>query len=562
MEQIIVDEENKKRIYEHIQGSIGYYSEYEKEIEKFFSTGVLDKELATRVLENLIYSCKTTKFNLKPDEEFKDDRGNADKIFNQIPKGKDFHEDDELVYVRESNVEEYNNMSAGDIYSNIKRVLSIEEIYTRIYSTQNLRERANSALESIESVSEHELDVPNEHKGKLLQLGNELKTLLGKTKTDTNAIQNIIQIFNKEASGIWKEYLSSNTEQPRWLVHNLSRGSFEGDFNKRYMSSSLVTSRTMGLFSENMGNNFGFIINPTNIVSASEHDSFTNNSPFNEYMEAFSVGKVPPIKLPWEIEETCVEQTIENSGEMLNYDNRPVYSEIVVEEFEIEAMYYRSNGEGELAPNYEMAKKMAEERGLELRELDLSKAREKQGLEPMTEGMQKSFLRNILRKKFMNEKEIGKAMHYMMHDENTIEDQFIENHFEEFYRRYLQLRNNGDYSKEDILQEFNAMVSDKEMAEMNIFYMQKKEAIIDREDYAKDDMVEIPETEENNQTEETQLWTNRFKEWNESTDKMPQGIRGKFIKMKSDIIRSIRNFFNEKRNFRQQDTQDLDTNER
>lgn len=562
MEQIIVDEENKKRIYEHIQGSIGYYSEYEKEIEEFYASGILDKELATRVLENLIYSCKITKFNLKPNEEFKDDRRNADEIFNQIPNGKDFHEDDELVYVRESNVEEYNNMSAEDIYSNIKSVLTIEEIYTRIYSIQNLRERANSALESIGSVSEHELDVPKEHREQLIQLGNELKTLLGETKTDTNAIQNLIQIYNKEASEIWKVYLSSNTEQPRWLVHNLSRGSFEGDFNKRYMSSSLITSRTMGLFSENMGNNFGFIINPTNIVSASEHDSFTNNSPVNEYMEAFSEGKVPPIKLPWEIEETCVEQTIENSGEMLNYDNRPVYSEIVVEEFEIEAMYYRSNGEGELAPNYEMAKKMAEERGLELRELDLSKAREKQGLEPMTEGMQKSFLRNILRKNFMNEEQIGKAMHYMMHDENTIENQFIENHFEEFYRRYLQLRNNGDYSKEDILQEFNAMVSDKEMAEMNIFYMQKKEAIIDREDYTEDDTVEIPETEENNQTEETRLWTNRFKEWNESTDKMPQGIRGKFIKMKSDIVRSIRNFFKEKHNFLQQDTQDLDINER
>lgn len=268
MEQIIVDDENKQRIYEHIQSSIGYYYEYKKEIEKFFSTGILDKELATRVLENLIYSCKITKFNLKLDEEFKDDRRNADEMFNQIPKGKDFHEDDELVYVRESNVEEYNNMSAGDIYSNIKRVLSIEEIYTRIYSTQNLRERANSALESIESLSEYELDVSNEHKEKLIQLENELKTLLGETKTDTNAIQNIIQIYNKEASEIWKGYLSSNAEQPRWLVHNLSRGSFEGDFNKRYMSTSLVTSRTMGLFSENIGNNFGFIINPTNIVSA------------------------------------------------------------------------------------------------------------------------------------------------------------------------------------------------------------------------------------------------------------------------------------------------------
>ena len=561
MEQIIVDDENKKRIYEHIQSSIGYYSEYKKEIEDFFSTGILDKNLATRILENLIYSCKITKFSLKPDEEFKNDRRNADEIFNQIPKGKDFHEDGELVYVRESNVEEYNNMSSEDIYSNIKRVLYIEEIYIKIYSTQNLRERANSALESIRSVSEHELDVPNEHKEKLTQLGDELKTLLGKTKTDTNTIQNIIQMYNKEASEIWKGYLSRNTEQHGCLVHNLSKGSFEGNFNKRYMSTSLVTSKTMGLFSENIGNNFGFIINPTNIVSASEHDSFTNNSPVNEYMEAFSQGKIPPIKLPWEIEEKCIEQTIENSGEMLNYDNRPVYSEIVVEGFEIEAMYYRSNGEGELAPNYEIAKKMAEERGLELREFDLSKAREKQGLEPMTEDMRKSFLRNILRKNFINEEQIAKAF-YMSYDSNAIENQFIENHYEEFHRRYLKLRNNGDYSKDDILQEFKSIVSDKEMEELNNFYMQKKETIIDNENYNQEDTVEVPETEEKNQTRDIELWTNRFKEWNEATDKMPQGIRGKFIKMKSDIVRSIRNFFKEKHNSIQQDTQDLDTNER
>ena len=150
----------------------------------------------------------------------------------------------------------------------------------------------------------------------------------------------------------------------------------------------------------------------------------------------------------------------------------------------------------------------------------------------------------------------------MGYDSNTLENQFIENHYEAFYRRYLQLRNNGDYSKDDILQEFKSMVSDKEMEEMNNFYMQKKEVIIGREDYTKEDTVEIPETEENNQTGKTELWTNRFKEWNEVTDKMPQGIRGKFIKMKSDIVRSIRNFFKEKHNSIQQDTQDLDTNER
>jgi len=562
MEQIIVDEENKKRIYEHIQSTRGYYTEYQNEIENLYSNGMLDKELATRVLANLVYLCKTTKYNLKPDEEFKGEKREADELFKHIPKAKDFHEDDALVYVRESDGEEYNGMSVEDIYSDIKKSLSVEETYIKIYSTQNLRERANNALKSISSISEHETDVTNERKEKLTQLGDELKALLGETKTDTNAIQNIIQTYNKEASEIWKRYLSNDTEQPRWLVHNLSRGSFEGNFNKKYMSTSLITSRTMGLFNENMGNNFGFIIKPINIVSASEHDLFTNNSPVNEYMEAFPQGKIPPIKLPWEIEETCIEQTIENNGEMLNYDNRPVYSEIVVEEFEIEAMYYRSRGEGELSPNYEIAKKMAEERGLELKELDLSKAREEQGLNPMTEGMQKSFLRNVLRKNFMNEEQIGKTMHYASYDTSTIEGQFIERHYEEFYRRNLQLRNNGGYSKEDILQEFNSMVPDKEIEEMKTFYMQKKRSDNRKRNYAKEDRTEPTEAEERNQTGETELWTNRFKGWYEEIDKSPEGIRGKLIKMKSDIVRSIKNIFKERHNSIQQDTQNLEADER
>ena len=250
---------------------------------------------------------------------------------------------------------------------------------------------------------------------------------------------------------------------------------------------------------------------------------------------------------------------------MLNYDNRPVYSEIVVEGFEIEAMYYRSNGEGELAPNYETAKKMAEERELELRELDLSKAREEYGLEPMTEGMKKSFLCNLLRKKFMDEEQIGKTFHYRNADFSTIEGKFILSHYEEFYQRYLKLRNNGEYSKEDILQEFNSIVSDKEMKEMDSFYTQKKEEIIVKEDYDTEDrteMGEISETEENNKAEGTEIWTNRFKGWYEAIYKIPEGIRGKFIKMKADLVRVIKNISRGKDSSIQENAQDIDTNGR
>lgn len=288
MERIVIDEDKKKMIYEHIQGWIGYYTEYEDAIKTFNTDGILDKELATRLLENLMYSCKVTKFNLKPDEEFKDEKRETDELFKSIPRSKDFHEDDELVYVGYSDVEEYKDMSIEEIYDNVKKCLQIEKTYKKISYVQNLREIADAIIKSITSIDEHEIDVSIEDREKIGQLCEELKGLTSQKKTDVNAIQNRIQSYNKVASEIWNTYLSNDTEQPRWLVHNLSRGAFEGNFDKKHMSASLVTSKTMGLFRETTGNNFGFIIKPKNIISASEHDTFTNNSPvINEYMETF-----------------------------------------------------------------------------------------------------------------------------------------------------------------------------------------------------------------------------------------------------------------------------------
>lgn len=540
MEKIIIDEEYKKKIYEHIQGAIGYYTEYEKDIEVFNKNGTLDRELATRILENLIYSCKVTKLELKPNEEFKEELLLADEIFNSIPKDENY---DETTYARDTNVEIYKKMGIETIYSSLRRCIDIEQFYTKVYYIQNLRERATATISSINSIDEHEIETPIDDIIQLRQIGENLDKLLSQTKTDEQAIQRAIEIYNKKALKIWNRYLSNESQQPRWLVHNLSRGSIEGDFDKKYMSASLVTNKIMGLFNENRGNNFGFIIKPKNIISASEHDSFTNNSPANQYVDSFANGSIPPIKLPWEIEEKCVKKTIENSGEMLNYDVRPVYSEIVVDEFEIEAMYYRSNGEGELAPNYETAKKMAEEKGIELRELDISKARKAQGLEPMTEGMQRNFLCNILRKNFMSEEQIKETMDYRNSNTSVLEEQFIENYYKEFYHRYMQLINNGKYTKEDILQEFHAMVSDREMEELNNFYRSKKEDILQYETSTQEDS-NIEDIKQ--QQEETNLWTNRFKNWYGAIDRIPESARAKFVKMKRDLVKTIKSIFKEK----------------
>ncbi len=564
MEKITVDERHKKAMYEYIQSSIGYYRGYEKNIESFYVNGTLDREFAARILENLIYSCKVIKLELKPTEEFKKELVQSDKIFDSIPKAKDY---DENSYVRDTNVEIYDNMEMEAVYSNLQKCLEVKQFYQGVYSIQNLRERAVKTIGSINSINNHETEIPLDDRIKFKKFGNDLNELLNQTKTDEQAIQRIIQLYNVEASKVWSCYLSNESQQPRWLVHNLSRGAFEGSFDKRYMSTSLVTNKTMGLFNESSGNNFGFIIKPKNIISASEHDTFTNNSPINEYMETFTNGNIPPIKLPWEIEKECIEQTIENCGEMLNYDKRTVYPEIVVEGFEIEAMYYRSNGEGELAPNYETAKKMADERGVELRELDISKARESQGLEPMTAGMQKKFLRNILRKSFMSEEQI--SLYCRGRNTNEKEERFIESHYEDFYQKYQKLRNGGKCSKEDILKEFQAMVTDKEMEEMNNFYSQTKEEIFQYDTYnqtksnIEEKKIESPEVEEPAQQQgKMKLWTNRFKGWYGAIDRVPEITRARFIKMRLDISKAIKSIIKDRNNPTQESTKEKSPEER
>ena len=560
MEKIIVDEDTKEKIYEHIQGSIGYYGEYADEIKTFNTDGILNREFATRILENLVYSCKQSKLQLQPNEEFKNDILNSTKLFDSVPKSSNY---DEYEYTRDTNVAEYENMEIGEIYSNIKKCIEVERVYNKVHFIQNLRERAYSTIKSIRSISEHEIYVSLEEREILKQLCEKLKRDTSQEKTEVNDIQMSIQEYNRIASQIWKNYLTNDTEEPRWLVHNLSKGAFDGNFNKKYMSTSLVTKKTMGLYSENIGNNFGFIIKPKNIISASEHDTFTNNSPIiNQYMQTFSGGNIPPIKLPWEIEDECIKRTIDYNGEMLNYDNRNVYSEIVVDEFEIEAIYYRSNGEGELAPNYEAAKKMAEERKIELKELDISKYREAQGLEAMTENMQKKFLCNVLRKYFMSEEQIKQTMGYRR-KENDIEGQFVDRHYKEFYQRYLKLRNSGEYTKDAILQEFFTMSSDKELEAMKEFYIQEKEKKHQSELYSHaESNIRNPRIELVSQQEEAQKWTDRFKGWYEAIDRVPESIRAKFIKMRSDIINSIKNRLKERNRTTQENMQNTDEPER
>ena len=444
MEQISVDEENKKRLIKYIKSMTSMYG-YEKDINILESTSQLTEKLAHTIFEDIMRKCQTTRDILKPNGEIEQEISQVFDKFDRIPKPKDY---EQYGYYDGA----FSNMKLKDVYENIQICFNFADVERRYDAINDSRRIANSVISSINSIDRLEIQVGQETKSELEAIRESLQHSLSNEKTDVSFIQEQVERYNEYAIGIWNEYLTKTEDGKendfKYLIHNLAKGEIKGDFRTKYMSTSLITNKTMGVFGGK--SKYGLILKPKHIVSADYKDTYTNNYRGDDE-QLFNIK--PPIKLPQEIEEICIGQTIESNGEMLNYDEASIYSEIVVDEYEVVGMYFISNGEGELSPNYERAKRMAEERGIELKELDISQCRVDNGLEPMTESTQIEFCRNILYRCCDEDRKLQEA--YQRYSSS-----FTDKYAGEFYEKYMQLKEQGKSSKEDILKIFAEMVKD------------------------------------------------------------------------------------------------------
>lgn len=165
-----------------------------------------------------------------------------------------------------------------------------------------------------------------------------------------------------------------------------------------------------------------------------------------------------------------------------------------------------SYGEQELAPDYDRAKKVAEERDLPLIERDISKYRKEHGLEPMTERAKRNFCGNILRKCCTGDRALEEMF-------SKYSKAFIDKHFQELYEKYMQLKENREFSKEDILNLFSEITRgdlhfDKVSQNIDEMYLSLEEiqkAIEEaRQKYNPDDLFKNKKNEKLNYKEETE----------------------------------------------------------
>lgn len=439
MSIITLDEKNKKRIQKFIKQELGFYG-YEQDIEVLEKNGELTEELARKVFTEIMNDAHRTRTMLEPEEdsEFRKEIEEAFARYDKIPKPE--HLEEYGFYDGT-----YNNMEFGDIYSNMQIAFELRELDNKYYGCRDLRNIAETVINSIDGIEKYQIELQPEAKEELQRIQEELRTLLSAGKTDIQGIQERIELYNGHAINIWNDYLTdindAQNSQYRWVIHNLTKGELEGDFRNKYMSTSLMTNNAMGRYGNS---DYGLIIKPKHIVCASYRDTYTLNTRDDEE-NLFNIR--PPLMLPQEIEDICIQQTIEENGEMLNYETTPIYSELVVDEFEIEGVYYISYGEHELAKDYERAKKVADERGLPLIERDISKYRAEHGLEPMTDKAKMNLCRNILWKCCVGDRELEQAY-------SQFANGFIKSNFKDFYEKFMQLKENPEFSKEHILRAF------------------------------------------------------------------------------------------------------------
>lgn len=475
MENIKLEEKDKKRIQNFIKQKIGFYG-YEQDISLLEKDNILTEKLARKVFSNVMNKAQTIRRILTPKEndEFLEQMSEVYSKYDKIPKPEQLKK---YGYYDGA----YRNMEFEDVYTNMKTAFEVLELDTQYYACKDLRDIANTVINSINGIDKYKIKLQTEVMIELQEIQKELKNLLAQEKTDIQAIQDSIDKYNSHAMDIWNDYLTgiddTKSSEYRWVVHNLTKGELQGDFRDKYMSTSIITNNAMGLYGRA---NYGLIIKPKHIVSAIYKDSYTLND--SEYEDNLFNIRRPPIMLPQEIEEVCMQKTIEANGELLNYEKAPIYPEIVVDDYEIEGMYYISNGEHELARNYDRAKKMAEGRGLPLIERDISKYRVEHGLEAMTEIAKRGMCKDILQKCCDGDQELKEVY-------SKYYNSFVDTHFQEFYEQYMQLKEKGDYSKDDILKVFSEIARDdihfkkisRNVEEMYFTDEEKKQLRLERE---------------------------------------------------------------------------------
>lgn len=212
----------------------------------------------------------------------------------------------------------------------------------------------------------------------------------------------------------------------RFLCHSVESSQFRGHFRTKFVSASLLTEKLM--FTVNK--DYGFILEPANIVAASDADmnSYNNADDINDL---YYNSSILPAQTPEEVLENCYRRS-ENQGNDLY-----IYNEIVLEGFNPIGIFVITDGSKALDPNYRGAYKLQKNfPDLQIIEIDKT-------LYFDDEKDKNRFLHNLINniRSYKEAKNI-EVKHYC-----SLPIDF----YNEFWQEFMELKKSDDYKFEEIV---------------------------------------------------------------------------------------------------------------
>lgn len=305
----------------------------------------------------------------------------------------------------------------------VRTITEINKLWKPDYSNMDseMVDRAKIVCESIQNLFEYKkcrkaisnIDLYNLY-GSYYQLSNGIKN--GSiTEDEINKIEGSLKpIIDK----IWEVSLTNVQDfnlgdEFKFIVHNISNDEMNGktlgnNGEKTRLSTSLISDKEMGLFGYYK---YGFILPyESNVITSgfSDLDSYETN-----FGEKLCLNKTNSLLItPDTLANEAANKNIRINGSLLNYDKGSSYNEILLDSskgLNPSAVYCITYGEKELNRNYRQSKKLAEEYGLPLIDIDLTLYRTKNNtgtiltdVEPLTIKEQKEFARNFLEQYYNN----------------------------------------------------------------------------------------------------------------------------------------------------------------
>lgn len=300
----------------------------------------------------------------------------------------------------------------------IAKVNEIVSVNNELYLLRDYRKAFNNLMKDLKYFCDSEVieDISNRYKDCL-------------KRSATKELHEVLTDAQKLIIDYWKKYLSDpNTYKEKtpynFLCHSTSTTSYEGGFNTKYVSCSLLCDELTDTYRQG----YGFIMPADNIIAANSEDMYVINSARNDN-ELLNYSTIKKISSPDRVKQEALE--LKNLSRQSKNKGK-VYTEIVVKGFNPIAIFYLDDGSKTLNRDYVQALKLQESfPHLKVISLDNLKCKTVEELYD-------------IRAKIINS--------IILRLRNTLPtDQNYYHNFDMFWHKYLELIKSDNYSETDII---------------------------------------------------------------------------------------------------------------